>query len=222
MLRLNHLNGFGIGGGVAPLTSITRVLSAVATNSTTVAWPAVQAGDLAVFSDFCNNSGGPAAVLPSGFTLIDTRLHIVRRSHLSYRLCDGSESGNITGMVGGVSSAKVLEVFRGNRAFLSATVNNLQAQFDGSDPAPQTQNTTAVPGPTLTVGFYSALGVVDPRTFTVGGVDAKDGELSNNPAGNNATFIAWKIADSTGFNQTIDMQNEASVACLQSLYYTFT
>jgi hypothetical protein len=229
MLMVTQLYGFMAGGA---LTSITQVLSATSTATTITAPSGIQAGDLIVMADGSAGSfGTPADVVPTGFTGIETNTTGGSRLRCSYKLADGSEGGaSITGMEAGGfgSTAKVIYVFRGNVAASTLTLSTPGNQGTTGNPSAQTISASGGVAPLVALGFYYCAennfnGLVNPRTFTVGGSDAKDGELESNanPGGgafSSDTWIAYKIYSSAPQDVSVDMDDEGDANNLMSCY----
>ena len=74
--------------------------------------------------------------------------------------------------------------------------------------------------PLIVLGCYrSNSAAVDPRTFTVGGSPAKDGEVAG-PS--NLSYVAWKVYVSGAQNVVVDMDDEAGSNILMSGYIAVT
>jgi hypothetical protein len=199
--------------------TLTQVLSATSTAST-ITWPAtLAAGDLAVMFDSGNSEGPPpTTVVPSGFTsIINTTDGSFGRMICSYKILTGSESGSLTGM-NAADNRKAMVIFRGSRAIIRVTVADTAGQLGvGIDPAAQTVNASGQATPLIVFGAYASANngtPIDPRTFTVGGAAAKDGEV--NP--NQYHYLAWKIYDTSPADVVVDQQNENGFDGLQSFY----
>lgn len=127
----------------APVTSVSFQAQASA-DGATVTWPAVQAGDLAVLFDDARNSGTstiPTKVIPTGFTELDDQSDLPStngyRSTVSAKICDGTESGSLTGMNGNSHSKKRLLIFRGDNPITGWTLQSLNSQMTQSTPTSQ-------------------------------------------------------------------------------------
>lgn len=123
-----------LGGG---LTSVSLFSSTTSTAST-IAWPgSLQAGDLALLTDYAGGVSVPTTVVPSGFTQIANVVGgTVSRMIESYRILDGTETGNITGM-SSVGQTKVLRIFRGNKAIVTVTPSTWNGEGTTGNPSPQ-------------------------------------------------------------------------------------
>jgi hypothetical protein len=216
----------------AKLTTVTVFATATAQNSATITAPAnIQAGDLIVMVD--QASGGivgtpPAAVTPTNFTALVTSFTAgTSRMCVSYKLAVGTEGGtSITGMAGasGGGSAKVMYVFRGNKAATALTVASANSQGTTGNPNPQSVTASGGVAPLVVLGFYGmeigTAGAVNPRTFTVGGVPAKDGETE--AVGDSTldvdTWLAYKIYNTAPADVSVDMDDEGAGSLLASGY----
>lgn len=112
-----------VSGGVVPaLQSVSETIST--SSSTNISWPADrEIGDVYALIDgaFNLNLTPPPAVLPSGFTQVanETDFYSIAsgvgyasRLMVSYRMVDGTESGNISGL-SGAERRKFLIRYRG-------------------------------------------------------------------------------------------------------------
>ncbi len=200
------------------LTSITAFNSSTSFDSSTLTLPAsIQAGDLIVFSDRAvNTSGIPTTAVPSNFTSIDNISLTNARAILSYKLATGGEGGtSITGMSGTSTSSKLCYVFRGNKPATTITVSTPNSQITDGNPTAQSVNASGGVAPLVIIGAYSVWSAqINPRTFTVAGSPAKDGEITD------ATdhYLAYKIYNSSPQNASIDMDDEEDRNALQSCW----
>lgn len=205
-----------IASGGGGLTSISLFSSTNATAST-IAWPAsIQAGDVAIISDEAFTIGTVTPVTPSGFTNIVTvggasgkPLHM-----LSRKILDGSETGSITGLNGGLGNGKILYIFRGNRAITSVTPSTWNSEATDGDPTAQN---VASPSSLPAVVLGMAYGSGGSASFTTASpaFDATQGY------GTGATSIGgYKIYNSSPAGHTIDAADN-SINILASGYLTF-
>lgn len=206
--------------GAAAAPTISLFASATSQDSTTITVPAgVVVGDLLVLFDSSYDSDGitPASAVPSGFTAIsDTSSGIGMRIISSRKLAVGGEAGSsLTGMTtGNIGVSKALYVFRRSPVATSLSLSTPQSQITTGNPTAQVQSASAGATPLIVFGFYTAIGTIDPRTFT----PAKDGELPS--ASNVLMYIAYKIYNSAPQDTTIDMDDEGDANGLQSVYIT--
>lgn len=187
----------------------------------TVTAPAnIQQGDLLVLFDSAGQVGvNVPTIVPTGFTSINnvsiTDGFSFIRSICSYKVAVGNESSSsISGMSGANSNDKMLLHFRPNVPINALTVGDVDGSGITTNPAAQTVTSASGVPPLIVFGAYSADAAVSPRTFTVGGSAAKDGEI------NSSTFayLAWKIYNSAPADVVIDMDDEGAMNTLQSFY----
>jgi hypothetical protein len=221
---MNFLPGWSPGFIAAgALTSITQVLSAISATTTITAPSGIQAGDLIVLLDVSCGYSLPTAVVPTGFTqIININDTTDVAAVASYKIAVGTEGGtSITGMAG--TTSKVMYVFRGNKAAAAATVGDVGNQWTSGNPTAQTITAASGTPPLVVFGFYSSAqsGTVNPRTFTVGGVGAKDAELQSFADGaylDCDTWIAYKIYNLAPADAVVDMDDEGDNNFLGSCY----
>lgn len=214
-------------GSAAP-TSISQQSSATSTNSATITAPSgIQAGDLLVLLDsvWNNFAAPPASSVPTGFTSIVTATlgaAFSARMTLSYKKADGTESSaSLTGMTGSGGAAKVLYTFRGNTPINDVNVSATGSEATDGNPVAQTISASGGTPPLVAIAGYSSSAAVDPRTFTVGGVGAKDGELE--AAGTSIfTWLAYKLYNASPANISVDMDDEGSSNIILSVYLSCT
>jgi len=199
---------------VARVTTLSQVLSSTSDVGGTISYPGgVQFGDLAFLCDWSRwNSGTPTKAIPAPFTEIITDNNTGTNSQLmslSYRLLDGAESGALPVSNGTGLDAKVMVVFRGNVPIRGVTISTPTSSGVASG-NPAAQNILASGGtpPLVALGCYGSSGVVNPRTFTVAGSPAKDGEVGE--PNDEHCYVAWKIYNSSPANVSIDMDDEGS------------
>ena len=203
---------------VAPLTTLSQVLSATSSASTITAPAGIQAGDLILFMDHGENlaPGAPAAVAPNDFTAItDSITDPFGRTTLYYKIANGTEgSSSLTGMSGTDYQQKLICVFRGDVPIKAVTIQNLQSTVTDNNPSSIAITSGSGAVPMIVVGCYFVYntGAVNPRTFS----PAKDGEVANS----DDMYIAWKFYDvgETPANVTIDMDDEGFENILIGLY----
>lgn len=165
----------------------------------------------------------PTDVVLTNFTRITANTFVIAgvsgiRGVASYKICDGTEDGAaLTGMDGTTSDAKMIYLLRATRAIVGVAVGSLAADPNTGNPAGQTVASAAGVAPLAVFGCYGSTGAVDPRTFTVGGSAAKDGEIT--PA--TRAYLAYKIYDAAPADVVVDMDDEGS-NLLASFYLQFT
>lgn len=182
------------------------------------------AGDIIVLADFADNGSGiPSKVIPTGFTEISSQGLTDSRGTLSYKLAAGTEgSSSITGQNGDFTNNKVMCVFRAYAS--SLTLGGAIGTISDGNPSGQTITASGGTAPLVVLGMYAGYangssGVIDPRTFTISAVAAKDDERNFNGADNEDIWLAWKIVNSgTPADVVIDMDDEGIRNCLIGCY----
>lgn len=215
MFRMSNHMGFGV---IPKLMALSVFDSATSTASTIVAPASIVPGDLIVLFDSAVSTGTPSTVTPTGFTNINTvtvGTATIRKSICSYKIAVGDEGGaTITGMNGNQQNGKMIYVFRGNVAITSVVVGDVGSQGTDGDPVAQTITSASGIPPLVVFGAYAGGTAVSPRTFTVGGSSAKDGEITSSTS----AYLAYKIYDSAPSDVVVDMEDETVNNTLQSFY----
>lgn len=209
-----------IGGGLK-----IKLLTSVTSEASTIVVPSsVRAGDLLLLLDHTLHSTTPANVVPTDFTQIATLLISTDRVTFSYKIADSNDEGDtLTGLNGSNSNDKLLAVLRPNRAITGVSVNDLDGVVTVSDPAAQTVTASSGTPPLLVIGAYACrdtVAEINPRTFTVDGVDAKDWEASHD-GGTVELHLAGAFFTEAPPDVVVDMQDEGG-NWLQSLYFELT
>ena len=206
---------FGFVAPLAPLTTISVHASAVTATQTVVIPATVIAGDLLVLLDYARNgnTGAPTDVVFTNFTrlttnqLFDTSSTEDERAVLSYKIAVGADAGaTITGMTGALQRGKALYVFRGDVPISSVTPSTVSQQVTSGNPTAQTVAASGGAPPLVILGAYNSTNAVSPRTFTVGGLAAKDGEIN----GVTTSYLAYKIYNASPADASIDMDDEGT------------
>lgn len=225
MLKATSLIGFGDRPRVvAPpaLTTISQQASATDTDNS-VNCPAVIAGDLILVLNVAEDSGVPPTnTTPSGFTQIFTAtgnpLNFYRIT-LSAKIATGSEGGAaITGFTGNQMARIVVLTFRGDIPISLATPSTpVSPGWVTGNPTSQTVLSAAGVAPLVVLGVYGGgnLQVINPRTFTVGGVGSKDGEVN----ASTELYLAWKIYNTAPADVVVDMDDEGAANYLAGLFF---
>lgn len=215
------VTGF-IGGGVE-LSFVDDNVSAAAT----VTVPAgAQEGDILILLDVgvAANATVPQTI-PSGFSsVIDEEItfsvgpvSVQVRAILSVKVCDSDDAGStLTGINANSTEDKILAVFRGSKPFASVSGAATASEGTQSNPTAQVVGLTGAQKPFITVGGYVTYGatpVVDPRTFTVAGNDAKDGEIHQDGTQIDL-WLAYKMFGKgvASAAVTVDMDDESADA----------
>jgi hypothetical protein len=157
---------------------------------------------LVIFGDSFGSSASPPPGFTAVFTFIDTS---TERFGFWYKIADGSEGTSVTGCSSNSGAANLLYVFRGDIAITAVSPSTPTKQSTTSNPSPQTVTASSGVPPLVVFGIYFASGAVSPRTFTVGGSAAKDGEINT---GN--YWLAYKIYNSSPADVVVDMDDEGS------------
>lgn len=188
-----------------PLSTLVQQASATSTAATVVC-PAVNAGDLIILFDRASGTS-PAKVIPTDFTEIADATSPVGRGVVSYKIATGSEGGtSLTGM-DSTAESKCLLTFRADGAIASVAFSVWGTVVTTGNPVAQNVTASGASVPLIIFGAYAILtGTIDPRIFTVGGLAAKDGEIT----AASTHYLAWKIYTSSPQNAVIDMDDEGT------------
>ena len=198
----------------AALSSISVFATAISTAETITLPDGIEEGDLIVLFQVAidADSTPPALVTPSGFSSIDSATItsiISYRTEVAYKLADGTEGGtSITGMSGNNSDHKRVVVFRGDVAATTAIVADVESVVDSGNPPAQTVTSGSGTAPLIVFGTWTATASEQDRTMT----PEKDGEL-----GSGATWIGWKIYNSSPANVSVDTADHG-INMMQSFY----
>lgn len=205
--------------------TVQYITSTVSTTSTITAPTNIMRGDLLVLLQYAKNS---TAALPTNTAVVtftnsvgtatgssDTR--IVAR----YKIADGSECGaTITGMNGTATNSKHLLVFRSTQGPITVpAVSAYNATVVDTNPGAQTISASGQTTPLIAIGTYhNSSAAVDPRVFTVGGVESADGEISNTTS----HYVKYKIYNSSPSDISVDMDDEGTENALSGFYIRVT
>lgn len=207
---------------IPPLLGITEA-SYNGSDGGSISWPAGrQVGDVAVLFDLkytLSGSSGSYSV-PSGFTELaayDPSMNGGTQSFAaSYRLLDGSESGSISGMGGGLDQHKHLALYRGtNRAILKVAANGFFA-IGSNNPPPTNINATIGPAPKAVFGWLSFWGVGNFSSQTPA-FATQNNRSTDVPGSGNDDWVSrfyrtlYQPGD-TLFNHTVDYNASAIMA----------
>lgn len=166
----------------------------------------VIAGDLLIMVD----AGGgpfspPSALAPSGWTEMGSTTVGKTRVQSRYKIAAGGDAGASIATLGSLGGTSMIIAFTPRKPILTLTASSVNQQASTGNPSAQTITAGGQTGPMIGVGFYVANAAVDPRTFTIGGVDAKDQELQSITGD---TYTAWKIFEKAGSDINVDMDDE--------------
>jgi hypothetical protein len=157
---------------VTPVSSINYVTSATST-STSITFPTVQSGDLALYLNVALNTNTtiPSTVTPTGFTsqqqnTISTTLG--GRSNFCWKICDGTESGTtLTNASGTSSTQSTLFIYRGDIPISLATFVNGNTVFSDAASSAFSATMSTLSGPAVGLIMYSSSGSITSRPSTV-------------------------------------------------------
>lgn len=209
-----------------------KLVASATSTAETITVPAnSQEGDTLILIDFGqHNSTGLTKVIPTGFTEIATTENSPansRRTVSSCRLAPASYGSTVlTGQNAGTENRKILLVFRGGRRPTSLTPVAVDGAEAAGNMAAQTITVSGGTAPLIAFASYAATPAVvggtpdiDPRTFTISGSDAKDGEVSNVDV-DAALWVAFKsfYFGGTLSDITADMEDEGTANHLQTNY----
>jgi hypothetical protein len=209
----------------ARLTTLSVVDVTTSVDSPTITGSAsIIAEDILVFFDCVWNilAPPPASSVPTDFVQISTAtigLNDDSRGTLSYKKATGAEaSTSLTGMSGTGGATKILYVFRGDDPATTITVADPGQEATDGNPSPQTITAGSGTPPLLVIGAYcTSASALDPRTFTVGGSPAKDGETVADGS-SIISYLAYKIFNISPSDVVIDMDDESVDNILMSCY----
>jgi hypothetical protein len=200
----------GGGGGGLTLTKVGE-----AAGVTSVTWPSVAAGDLAVCWNY--SSSGSSEVVPTGFSKRYGAASGSIRCVMSHKLCTGSESGTLAGMVQGIgptAPVMALVIFRGSAEVVLATPSPWNGQVTTGNPSAQLVAAAGQDNPLIVVAGYGATGAINPRLFST----TADGEVSPD----STCYLLWKIYNTAPADTTVDMDDEGSGNALSSGHISLT
>lgn len=192
------------------LSTMAFFASAASLSTSSVTWPAgIQVGDVAVFFDTVSDN--PTLAYPAGFTpLANVTGATLYVSAISYKICDGTEAGTLTGMTFVLTmGAKVLLVFRGNKPVAQVTPSGWQLTSAIGTP-PALQNIVASAGATpLIVCGWGAGGTVSTVSFTTA-APAFDAAVPTPSV--QRGLAGYKIYNSSPADHALQMNNVGSNA----------
>lgn len=204
--------------------ALSRVTSTTSTGST-ITCPTCQDGDLLVLFDWGEDGSTPAEVVPTDFTKaygFSSGTAPRPRGVISFRAVGPGEgatlSGStITGVNGGTSNWKALQLFRDSAGAISSVqvaVSSPATNTATGDPADIVVPANGQPSPGIIVAsYYAGSGTVSPRTMS----PAKTGEQTVD----GDTYCAWKLYDSSPADVTVGMDDEGSLNIVGGAYLHF-
>ena len=188
--------------------------------ASTVTWPTIAAGDLAVLLDRAvNSSGVPSNVVPTGFTQAGSPLAYsggIIRTNLNYKILDGSESGSLTGMDGSFNEFKILTIFRPNRTINSVTIAGAALQWTDGNPAAQVCSANGQATPLLLFGAATSQGT--SAAFSTASPSFDSTITTSDGRG----IKGYKVYNSSPADHTIDMNDLGGNNVLSSWYMLLT
>ncbi len=206
-LQFEQFEDFAVGG--IEMTFITAAVS----NSTSVTWPTVQAGDVAfVF----NMNGGigtvPTEVVPTGFTRFSTStVASTARYTASSKILTGSESGSLT-LQSGSSNRAVLLLFRGTQPITNLAFSTIGLEGQSGNPSSQTVLSNTEAGPIIVLACATGLAVT---TF----VTETPNFAAVTSTANNHMKVGHTIYNTVGTtNHTVDMGDVGNANFLNSFF----
>jgi hypothetical protein len=166
----------------------------------------VQQYDVGVLIDFAaqNTTGVPPAVVPSGFTQIQTSTLTTPncRGIAAYKVFNGSESGStLTGLTSDTRMTKTLLVFRPNGVITSVTASTWTGSIDVGDPSSQLISASGQAVPLIRIAGASSNVTTNP-TLT----GTFDGTVTQG-TGSGRQVVGYKIQNSSPSNNTVDMND---------------
>lgn len=174
-------------------------------------------GDLMVLSN-TSSAGSAAAVVPSGFTQVNTGIVGGTRMVTSYKIADGTEGGSsLTGMTADTSWQACLYVFRGNVAIKTITAASVNGEATAGDPVTQTVTASGGTPPLVVFGTYRG-STPAARSFS----PAADGSIANGAPFAGTLSLAYKIYNTSPADVSIDMTDEGIANLMQSFYLACT
>jgi len=188
----------------------------------TITCPTVEPYDVGVLFDNATDATAttPANVIPSGFTQLQTSIFSAfYRTTLSYKVFDGTEDGaTLTGMNGAHSNAKILLVFRPNRAIAGVGTSTFLEETATGAPASQLIAASGQSSPLIRLATCVNGGGTSIPNFTGGTFDAtvvKTGSDSSMRAG-------YAVQNTSPSNTTVSMADGGAGNCLMSGWMNFT
>jgi hypothetical protein len=188
----------------------------------TITCPTVSQYDVGVLFDTATNSTTaiPSNVVPSGFTQLQTSaFSAYYRTTLSYKVFDGTEDGaTLTGMNGGFSNAKVLLVFRPNRAIVGVGTSTFLQETSTDAPASQLIAASGQAAPLIRLAVCVNGASTSVPSFTSGTFDA----TVSKAGADNSLRAGYAIQNTTPSNTTVSMGDNGAGNCLVSGWMNFT
>ena len=188
----------------------------------TITCPTVEQYDVGVLFDNATDATAttPANVIPSGFTQLQTSIFSAfYRTTLSYKVFDGTEDGAaLTGMNGAHSNAKILLVFRPNRAIVSVGTSTFLQETSSGAPSSQLIAASGQMAPLLRLAVCVNGASTSVPSFTSGTFDA----TVSKAGADNSLRAGYAIQNTTPSDNTVSMGDNGAGNCLVSGWMNFT
>lgn len=224
-----------LGAGVV-LSFVDSAVNAASNDPTVVVPAGAQAGDLLVLFDLgvSVNATAPETV-PTDFEIgVNDEVSFVSgpvtasvRGIISAKIADGDDAGStLTGINANSTEDKVLIVIRGSKPFVSLSFASNVGDATQGNPSAQVVDVDAGSKPLVCIGCYATgftTPAVSPRTFTIGGSDAKDDEIQKTGSQIDM-WTAYKLFGKgvSLADVTVDMDDEGPVNFLGSCIIELT
>jgi hypothetical protein len=188
----------------------------------TITCPTVEQYDVGVLFDNATDATAttPTNVIPSGFTQLQTSIFSAfYRTTLSYKVFDGTEDGaTLTGMNGAHSNAKILLVFRPNRAITGVGTSTFLEETSTGTPASQLIAASGQSAPLIRLATCVNGGGASIPNFTGGTFDSTVGKAGSD----NSLRAGYAIQNTTPSDTTVSMGDNGAGNCLMSGWMNFS
>jgi hypothetical protein len=143
----------GAAAAAAGLTTLSLFASATSLTHEVTVPAGVQAGDLIIIMKNGFGLGTPSAATPSGFTNIFNVTSSTSRFTAWYKIAVGTEASTVLTLDNGnVSDRICLGVFRGNKAIVAVSPQDIEAVVPTTDPAAQVITASGGIAPVIVCG----------------------------------------------------------------------
>lgn len=154
-----------------PITPVSiEYVSSATSQTTSLTFPTVKAGDIAVYFNTARNSTTtiPTSVTPTGFTSISSPTTSSMRTTVFYKICTGSEGGTaLTNMTASGSTYTEMVIYRPNIPTNSIIISAVNAENSPNAPADQTLTMSTLTGAFIGFAYYAGFSSVTSRPSTV-------------------------------------------------------
>jgi hypothetical protein len=144
--------GAAAAAAAAGLTTLSLFASATSTTHQVTMPAGVVAGDVIVIFKTGAGIGAPATVIPTGFTNIFNVTSAVARFTAWYKIAEGSEGSTTLTLDNGTFDNICLGVFRGNKAIVAVSPQDIEAVVPSTDPADQVVTASGGIAPLIVLG----------------------------------------------------------------------